>query len=314
MTQRSRILASLPALMLLAACSRNTSQSEAKDEASGATSAADVPAKEQGRRAVLQNKGSDTLVNVAQAWAEAYKTVDDKVAIAVTGGGSGTGISALLNGTTDIANSSRKIKDSEVAAAKAKGIDPKEFLVGYDALAIFVHKDNPMEKVSIEQLADIYGDGGKTEKWSQLGLKVPGCDSDEIVLVSRQNNSGTYAYFKEAVLGEAREYKLGSRDMHGSKDVVDLVLKTPCGIGYSGLAYATDGVKMPCVVKGEQCVAPTMTAAIDGSYPIARPLFMYTPGEPKGPTKSYIDWILSDKGQCVIKDKGYAPVRDVKCE
>ncbi len=268
------------------------------------------------KRKVLQNKGSDTLVNVAQAWAEKYKDVDGTLAIAVTGGGSGTGISALLNGTVDIANASRKIKDKELKTAKGKGIDPVEHIVGYDALAVFVHKDNPLSKVAIGKLAEVYGEGGKIAKWSELGVKVPGCDSDEIGRVSRQNNSGTYAYFKKAVLGKKRDYKLGSRDMHGSKDVVDLVLKTPCAIGYSGLAYATDGVKMPCVSKeeGGTCIAPSVATAVDRSYPIARPLFMYTNGQPKGPTKKYIDWILSDEGQCIILAKGYAPARTVKCD
>ena len=157
-------------------------------------------------------------------------------------------------------------------------------------------------------------EGGTTDKWSQLGLTVPGCD-DEMVLVSRQNNSGTYVYFKEAVLGKKRDYKLGTRDMHGSKDVVDLVEKTPCAIGYSGLAYATDHVKLACIVgkDGGDCVNPSTATAIDGTYPIARPLFMYTSGEPTGKTKEYLDWILSDAGQCIILDKGYAPVRNVTC-
>lgn len=304
--QRAMLCAA--ALLVAGGCSRSTSQRQNGQEAEGA---AQGPAT-QGGRVVLQNKGSDTLVNVAQGWAEGYKTVNDKIAVAVTGGGSGTGISALLNGTADIANSSRKIKDSEMEAAKAKGLNPKEHLVGYDALAVYLHANNPIEKFSIEQIADIYGENGKTEKWSQLGVKVPGCDSDEIVRVSRQNNSGTYAYFKEAIL-EDQEYKLGSRDMHGSKDVVDLVAKTPCAIGYSGIAYATPEVRSPCIVKGDQCIVPSMETAIDGSYAIARPLFMYTPAEPTGAAKEYLDWILSDAGQCVIKDKGYAPVRDVKC-
>lgn len=265
-------------------------------------------------RSVLQNKGSDTLVNVAQAWAEAYKTVDPKVAIAVTGGGSGTGISALLNGTVDLANSSRSIKDKEKAVAEKKGITPVEHVVGYDALAIYLHKNNPLESMTIAQLKSIYGDGGGSDKWSQLDIEVPGCSSDEIVRVSRQNNSGTYAYFKKAVIGKG-EYKLGSRDMHGSKDVVDLVAKTPCAIGYSGLAYTTDEVKMPCVSKddGADCVVPTIKTAVDRSYPIARPLFMYTNGQPEGRVKSYLDWILSDAGQCIILDKGYAPAKEVKC-
>ncbi len=265
-------------------------------------------------RIVIQNKGSDTLVNVAQAWAETYKGVDANVAIAVTGGGSGTGISAMINGTVDIANSSRAMKAKEIDAAKANGVDPKEHIVGYDALAVFLHPDNPITELSIDQLKAIYGEGGATNKWSDLGITIPGCPSDEIVRVSRQNNSGTYAYFKKAVLGKG-EYKLGSRDMHGSKDVVDLVEKTPCAIGYSGLAYANEHIKMPCVKASADaaCVAPTVPTAADGSYPIARPLFMYTAGEPKGKTGEYLKWILSDAGQCIILGKGYASVRDVTC-
>jgi phosphate transport system substrate-binding protein len=267
-----------------------------------------------GSRTVLQNKGSDTLVNVAQAWAENYKDVNPAVAIAVTGGGSGTGISSMINGTVDIANASRKMKEKEFEMARANGIEPIEFVVGFDALAVFVHPSNPVDEFTLEQLAGIYGEDGATESWGDLGIDVPGCSSDEIVRVSRQNNSGTYVYFKETVLGKARDYKLGSRDMHGSKDVVDLVENTPCAIGYSGLAYANEHVKMPCVTgSGGACVAPSSATAIDRSYPIARPLLMYTSGQPEGEVKAYLDWILSDEGQCIIQDKGYAPVRAVTC-
>jgi phosphate transport system substrate-binding protein len=259
-------------------------------------------------RALIQNKGSDTLVNVAQAWAENYKGVDATTAVAVTGGGSGTGISALINGTVDLANASRKIKDRELAMAKERGVDPVEHIVGYDALAVFLHPDNPLSALTIDQLAGIYGEGGELDTWSQLGVTVPGCSSDEIIRISRQNNSGTYAYFKGAVLPKAGEYKLGSRDMHGSKDVVDLVENTPCAIGYSGLAYANDHVKMPCITDDGACITPSVATAVDRSYPIARPLFMYTNGQPTGAVKVYLDWILSDEGQCIILDKGYAPV------
>ena len=206
------------------------------------------------------------------------------------------------------------MRESEFEAARAQGLDPQEHIVGYDALAIFLHPDNPLTSMSIEQLLGIYGENGTIESWGQLGIEVPGCGSDEIVRVSRQNNSGTYAYFREAVLGES-EFKLGSRDMHGSKDVVDLVENTPCAIGYSGLAYATDHISMPCVSAGEEspCVAPSVETAIDGSYTIARPLFMYTAVPPEGRVQQYMDWILSDEGQCVILDKGYAPVSTVTC-
>jgi len=265
-----------------------------------------------GTRTVLQNKGSDTLVNVAQAWAEEYSKVNPNCAIAVTGGGSGTGISAMINGTVDIANASRAMKGKEIDMAKENGIDPIEFTVGYDALAVYVHKDNPITSITIEQLKAIYGEGGAVEKWSDLGITMPEGAKDEIIRVSRQNNSGTYVYFREAVLGKTGDYKLGSLDMHGSKDVVDLVEKTPSSIGYSGLAYATDHLKVVPVAKGDEApVMPTVDTAIDRSYPIARPLFMYTAGQPEGATKEYMDWILSDVGQQIILKKGYAPVREL---
>ncbi len=297
MTQKLRILA-----LLLAATSWMCGPPRRPGETSGG-------------RAVLQNKGSDTLVNVAQAWAEEYQTVEPNVAVAVTGGGSGTGIASLINGTVDLANSSRKLKDSEAEQARANGHDPVEFIVGYDALAVYIHNDNPVETLTLEALADIYGEGGSVDEWADLGVEIPGCTSGEMVRVSRQNNSGTYAYFREAVLGN-NDYKLGSRDMHGSKDVVDLVERTPCAIGYSGLAYKTDHVKVVCIAKGDDpsdCVVPSVESAIDKSYPVARPLFMYTRGEPEGAVKSYLDWILSDEGQCILLDKGYAPAKPVDC-
>ena len=280
------------AVVILAGCSRSGSSS----------------------RVLLENKGSDTLVNVAQAWAEEYQTVNPSVAVAVTGGGSGTGIAALINGTVDIANASRQIKESEQATMAESGREAVEHVVGFDALAIFIHPDNPIDEISINQLSQIYADGGPVERWSQLGVTVPGCSSDEIVRVSRQNNSGTYAYFREAVLSK-QDFKLGSRDMHGSKDVVDLVMNTACAIGYSGLSYATHEVKMPCVTSegSDECVAPSVDTAVDGSYPIARPLFMYTAGQPEGATAEYLNWILSDTGQCIILNKGYAPAITVDC-
>lgn len=266
-------------------------------------------------RTVIQNKGSDTLVNVAQAWAEAYRDVDANVAVAVSGGGSGTGIAAMINGTVDIANASRKMKSKEVELAKEKGQDPIEHVVGYDALAVFVNKNNPAKSFSYEQLKAVFSRGGKATKWSHIGLEVPGCDSDKIVVVSRQNNSGTYAYFKKAVLGKKGKFRQGTLDMHGSKDVVDLVEKTPCAIGYSGLAYATDHIKMACIEKetDDTCINPSVETASDRSYPIARPLFMYTNGEPAGAIKTYIDWVKSDIGQCILLKKGYAPAQDVNC-
>jgi phosphate transport system substrate-binding protein len=265
-------------------------------------------------RQVIQNKGSDTLVNVAQAWAEAYQSVDPNTVVAVSGGGSGTGIAALINGTVDIANASRAMKDKEIEQAKDGGQDPVQHIVGYDALAVYLHADNPLTSISIEQLAEIYGDGGSFTKWTDLGVEVPGCKDQTLVVVSRQNNSGTYVYFRQTVLGKG-DFRLGTRDMHGSKDVVDLVENTPCAIGYSGFAYATKHVSLACISQktGGECVDPSVATASDGSYPIARPLFMYTNGEPSGYVGEYMNWIKSESGQCIILAKGYATATAVSC-
>jgi phosphate transport system substrate-binding protein len=266
-------------------------------------------------RGVIQNRGSDTLVNVAVAWAERYADIRPDAAIGVSGGGSGTGIAALINGTADIANASRAISEDETSDARARGVEPVEHIVGYDALAVFLHPSNPIDSLALTQLARIYGEGGDIRLWSDLGVSMPGCRSDEIVRVSRQNNSGTYSYFRDAVLGDGRGFELGSRDLNGSSEVVDLVANTPCAIGYSGLAYATEHVKMPCIIsaQGGPCVPPTVSTAVDGSYPIARPLYMYTAGQPTGAVGDYIEWILSTAGQCTIFENGYAPARPVTC-
>ena len=250
------------------------------------------------------------MVNLAQAWAEKYHAKYTNASVQVLGGGSGVGISSLINGSCDMANASRKMKEKEVKKAlDRRGKEPKEYVVGYDALAVYVHKDNPLDSILIEELAEVYGDGGETVKWSQLGVAANAIKRDEIIRVSRQNNSGTYVYFREAVLGKAREYKLGSIDQSGSKDVVALVSRTPGAIGYSGMGYATPEVKTLRIAKkkGEEAVAPTMESAMSGKYPITRPLHIYTCGEPTGPVRDYLDWILSEEGQKIVEELGYVP-------
>jgi len=260
--------------------------------------------------ATIRVEGSDTMVNVAQAWAENYHKFHPSVSVQVLGGGSGVGIASLISGDCDMANTSRKMKDKEIDRAKDKqGVTPIEHIVGYDALAIYVHKDNPIESISLGELAEIYGDGGKITKWSQLGVKIPS-GTDEITWVNRQNSSGTYAYFREVVLGEKRDYKMGSMNQSGSKDVITLIAHTPGAIGYSGMGYATDQVKMLKVSrkKGEPGVMPSVENVHDDTYPITRPLQIYTLGEPQGAVKQYMDWIDSKEGQQVVLDLGYVPV------
>lgn len=260
---------------------------------------------------VIQNAGSDTMVNLAQAWAEKYAEVKPDVSVEVSGGGSGTGVAALINGTVNIANSSRAMEQEEIELAKKNtGKEPIEYIVGYDALAVYVHKDNPLNEATIEQIAEIYGEGGNITKWSQLGINNAKCSSDEIIRVSRQSNSGTYFYFREAILGENRDFKLGSRDLHGSKDVVELVAHTPCAFGYSGMGYTTDQVKMLNIAKkaGDPAYDPNIENALDGNYPIARPLYVYSLGEPTGETKAYLEWIYSEAGQKIVEETGYIPL------
>lgn len=258
----------------------------------------------------IQNKGSDTMIEVAQAWAEAYSQSHKDASVEVSGGGSGVGIASLIDGTVDIANCSRAMSASEMESAKQKrGKDPVLHVVGYDALAVYVHKDNPLEEITFEQLALIFAEGGADEKWSQLGVTIPGATDDGIVRVSRQSSSGTYEFFREHVLG-TKDFKLGSRDMNGSKEVVELIASTRTAIGYSGMGYATPEVKMLRVARtsGEPAVAPSVANTQNHSYPLARPLYVYTLGAPEGEVKRYIDWMLSPAGQHLVEESGYVPV------
>jgi phosphate transport system substrate-binding protein len=260
---------------------------------------------------IIKNKGSDTMVNLAQAWAEAYSGISSSVSVEVSGGGSGTGVAALINGTVDIANCSRQVKDKEKKEAfENTGKEPIEYIVGFDALAVYVHKENPLDRITIPQLAEIYGEDGEITKWDQLGIANSGCGSDSIIRISRQSNSGTYFYFREALLGKSRDFELGSLDLHGSKDVVEVIGRTVCAIGYSGMGYATDHVKMLeiATVSDEPYFAPNLQNVIDKTYPIARPLYMYSLGEPTGEAQAYLDWILSPEGQKIVEELGFVPV------
>ncbi|WP_396626941.1 PstS family phosphate ABC transporter substrate-binding protein [Luteitalea sp.] len=262
------------------------------------------------RRAVLLNRGSDTMINVAQAWAEEYARVAPDVSVEVAGGGSGVGIAALIDGTVQIANSSRPMKAAEREAVKlSRRVDAVEHITGYDALVVYVHASNPLTAMSLAQLEALFAEGGAITRWSDLGVHHPSCPRDTIIRISRQSSSGTYDFFREVALGK-RDFKLGTLELNGSKEVVELVAHTPCAIGYSGMGYATDGVRMLSLSTGGGApVAPTPAATLDRSYPIARPLYMFTAGQPEGETKRYLDWIHSPSGQRLVAAVGYVPLR-----
>lgn len=266
--------------------------------------------KGQNSKLVIATSGSDTMVNLAQMWAEEYQKVNPAVTVEVAGGGSGVGIRDLIQGVITIANTSREMESAEREQAKQKtGKEPVEFVVAYDALAIYANMKNPIDTITMDDLAGIYGENGPIEKWSQLGIDMKAIGAnDEIVRISRQNSSGTYAYFREHVLNK-KDFKMGSKDMSGSKDVVELVTKTVGAIGYSGMGYHTDHVKFVKVAakKGEPGYEPSLDNVLSRKYPLARSLLMFTLGQPDATTKAYIDWILSPAGQEIVKKAGYVP-------
>jgi phosphate transport system substrate-binding protein len=256
----------------------------------------------------IQNTGSDTLVNLALAWAENYMGAHPEVNISVTGGGSGTGIAALINGTVDVANASRAMKKEEIAAAQKNGIDPKEHTVARDAIAVVVHPSNPVQGLTIPQLADIYT--GKIKNWQELGG-----DDRPIVLLSRESNSGTYVYFLENVVRQGKKSDLMfSPDtllMPSSEGISNEVRQNPNAIGYDGLGYVTDDQKVLAVSKDDAGphVLPSVDTVNDNTYPISRPLYMYTAGEPQGAVKIYLDWILGPEGQAIVPTLGFVPLQ-----
>jgi phosphate transport system substrate-binding protein len=242
-------------------------------------------------------------VILAQRWADLYMQANPGVAIQVTGGGSGTGISALINGTTDICNSSRPMKNSERDKLKQRfGSLGVEIKCAQDGLSLYVNEANPLTELSLPQIRDIYT--GRLTNWKEVG----GPDQ-RIILYSRENNSGTYVYFKDNVL-EGDDFAPSAQNMPGTASVVNAVAKDKWGIGYGGAAYGK-GIRELKVKKDETspAYAPTMETIRNGNYPIARYLYMYLRNRPSGAIKEYVDWILGDNGQKIVKDVGYFPIR-----
>ena len=256
----------------------------------------------------IENKGSDTIVNLALAWAEKYQGENPDVRISVTGGGSGTGIAALINGTVGIANASRSIKEEEIAKAKSNSVNPVEHIIARDAIAVIVNPENPVSELTLQQLSDIYS--GKINNWMEVGG-----EDRPIVRLSRETNSGTHVYFLETVLrlGDKENKTLFSTDtllLPSSEGIILEVRQNPNAIGYDGLGYVPHDLKMIAIAKedGGAYVLPSIPTVNDKSYPIARDLYMYTDGEPTGIVKDYLDWILSDEAQEIVAKLGFVPV------
>jgi phosphate transport system substrate-binding protein len=257
----------------------------------------------------MQIKGSDTMVNLVQSWAEEYMNINHDDFIAVTGGGSGTGIASLISGTCDIAMSSREIKTKEIDMAKQRGIEPHEMKVALDGLAVVVNPKNPVDKLTINQLADIFT--GRIKNWKELN----GPDQ-KIVILSREVNSGTHVYFKEHVLrnndtASKKEFAPSALLLSSSQAIADEIASNPAAIGYYGMGYISKAQKAIAVAKDARSayITPTIDNVIDGKYPISRPLFFYTKGLPQGIVKSFIDFILSSKGQEIVIDTDFVPIK-----
>jgi phosphate transport system substrate-binding protein len=257
----------------------------------------------------IQDVGSDTLVNLALAWAERYQQSRPNIRISVTGGGSGTGLAALINGTTDIANASRAITDDEIKQAKAKGENPKQFVVSRDAIAVMVNPSNPISKLTLKQISRIYK--GETNNWSELGG-----ENRPIVRLSRDSNSGTHVYFLGAVirLGSTTDKSIFSEDtllLPSSEGIIAELKDNPNAIGYDGLGYVTPDVKVIAIatdISGPY-VLPSVATVNDNTYPISRDLYMYTNGEPSGALKDYLDWIYTPEAQKIVGDLGFVPIK-----
>ena len=257
----------------------------------------------------IQIKGSDTMVNLGQAWAEKYMEKNPGDFIAVTGGGSGTGLSSLISATCDITMSSRNIKDKEIALAKQKGVNPNEIIVALDGLAVVVNPSNPVSKLTLDQLAGIFT--GRISNWRDLGGK-----DEKIVLLSREVNSGTHVYFKEHVLrkldpNSKEEFSPGALMLSSSQAIADEVAGNSSAIGYYGMGYISAKQKPVAIAKDEasEYVEPAIENVINNKYPISRPLFLYTNGLPQGLVKKFVDFTLSEEGQKIVLATDFVPVK-----
>lgn len=281
-------IALLGGTVALAGCSAGGTDTGADDGAAGGSATLEGS---------ITIQGSDTLLNVATAWSEAFMDENPGVDITVQGGGSGTGIASLLNGTVDFANASREIKDEELADAEANGVDPVEHKVAIDGIAVIVNPANGVEGLTMDQLGKIFR--GEITNWSEVG----GADR-AIVLLSRDSSSGTYEYFKEEVVGKDAEYAASAKLLPSNQAIADEVASNEGGIGYIGLGYITKDVKVVAV----DGVKASVATATDGSYPISRYLYMYSNGEVDGVMKAYLDWILGPEGQKLVEDEGFVPL------
>ncbi len=256
----------------------------------------------------IQIKGSDTMVNLSQAWAEEFMKENPNVSIAVTGGGSGTGIAALINGTTDIANASRQIKKKEIDDAQKGGYYPEEFKVAIDALAVIVNPANPVKELTFDQLSGIFT--GKITNWNEVGGK-----NEKILALSRDRNSGTHMYFLENVLrkGNANgpeQFAPSTLMLPSSEAIINETSTSESAIGYDGLGYMTPKVKTIAVAKksGDAFIQPSKETAMNKTYPIWRYLYMYTGFKPRGEKKAFIDFVLSEKGQKIVDVMDFVPL------
>lgn len=257
----------------------------------------------------IQNVGSDTMVNLALAWAERYHSEHPEINLSVTGGGSGTGLAALVNGTVDIANASRQIKPEETEEANRRGLHPVQFIVARDAIAVIVNPNNPVSQLTLQQISDIYS--GKISNWKEVGG-----EDRPIVRLSRETNSGTHVYFLENVLrlgkkGDKTLFATNTLLMPSSEGIIVEVRQNPNAIGYDGLGYVTPDLKVIAVAKTAEgpFVAPSIVTVNDGSYPIARDLYMYTSNPPSGAIKDYLDFILTPEAQKIVAELGFVPIK-----
>lgn len=281
-------------------------------EVADVTAKADETVPKHGEAGRIEIIGSTTVLPISDAWAQAYHEANPHIEINVSGGGSGNGIKALIDGTTDIGQSSRPIRESEIELARANNVEPVEYIIAFDAMVPIVHPQNPVGSISVEHLSDIYS--GAITRWSQVG--VVGMDPDRIVVVARDSASGTYESWKELVIqldgaDKDRDYAPAALKMQANKSVSQVVATTPSAIGYIGLGYVDEAVRDVAVVPrgGGEAVEATVACVQDGSFPISRAMYYYTDGRPTDVLAEFLAWATGPKGQAIVAEQGFVPLQ-----
>ncbi|MBF0153494.1 MAG: PstS family phosphate ABC transporter substrate-binding protein [Magnetococcales bacterium] len=263
----------------------------------------------------IRVRGSETMIEALYGWADGFRSEYPAINLFVEGGGAGNGIAGLINGHVDVAAATRPIKDWEKRLAIKRGFaEPVERVVGWDAVTLVVHRDNPLKGVRVEQLGDLFGLHPQVRRWTDLGVTVPGCHDQRLNPVSLKNKSGTYAFMRDQLMRDTRRMGRDMGTFTSSRDLIQHVATNPCAIGFTAMAFVDVKVKPLCVSQGVSapCVVPNRETIGARTYPLTRPLFLYTLGAPKGDSATFVEWVVGTTGQKLLQLAGFQPIQESK--